>query len=161
MNAILTYWRGISQREQQMFIAVAIVLAIALFYIAIVNPIKTRSVQAEQNVKIEGELSAWVTNKSAELKALRASNGAGAGRAGMPLNQAVTSSISRYGLEIERLQPQQDNIQVWLKAMPFNTLTQWLEDLEKNFGVHVIFIEISSTDVSGVVEIRRLQLGRN
>jgi general secretion pathway protein M len=161
MDAILTYWRGISQREQQMFVGVTVVVVIALFYVAVINPIKTRAEQAQQNVKIESELSAWVTQKSAELKSLRASSGSGAGRANMPLNQAVTSSISRYGLEIERLQPQQDTIQVWLKVMPFNTLTQWLEDLEKNFGVHVIFIEVSATDVTGVVEVRRLQLGRN
>ncbi len=161
MNAILTYWRGISQREQQMFIGVSIIVVIALFYVAIINPIKTRAEQAQQNVKIESELSAWVTEKSAELKSLRASSGSSVGRANIPLNQAVTSSISRYGLEIERLQPQQDTIQVWLKAMPFNTLTQWLEDLEKNFGVHVIFIELSAANVTGVVEVRRLQLGRN
>ncbi len=161
MDALLTYWRGISQREQQMFIGVTIVVVIALFYVAIIEPIKTRAEQAQQDVKIESELSAWVTQKSAQLQSLRASSGSSAGRSNVPLNQAITSSISRYGLEIERLQPQQDTIQVWLKAMPFNTLTQWLEDLEKNFGVHVIFIEVSATDITGVVEVRRLQLGRN
>lgn len=160
MNAIVTYWQGISQREQIMFGVVIGVLALALFYIALIQPLQARTEQAKQNVKIEGELSAWVTQKSAVLKSLRATSGGGSSSSDMPLNQAVTASIRRYGLEIERLQPLQDNIQVWLKSMPFNTLTRWLEDLEKNYGVHVVFIEIGDTDTSGVVEVKRLQLGR-
>ena len=79
----------------------------------------------------------------------------------MPISQAVTSSVSNFNLQIIRLQPQQEDLQVWLQPMPFNSLLRWLDELEKRYAISVKSIEIDKGEASGNVEVKRLQLGRS
>ncbi len=160
MNEILAYWHKISAREKQGLIAVAVLLVVLMLYSFVVSPFVTRFAQAEKSLQEESELLHWVDGKIARLKMLQAnSSNSRSQTPQLPLNQAVTTSVRRFNLEIIRLQPQRQELQVWLKPMPFSVLLEWLDDLAQNYGVEVKFIELGKTDVQGVVEVKRLQLG--
>lgn len=160
MNALIAYWKGLSRREQRLLSVASAVLVVGVLYWGVVTPLQERAEQAQQRLNSERSLLSWVDGKAAEIQALRRVAGNSGQVNALPLNQSVTTSVKRYNLEIVRLQPQQEEIQVWLKPMPFNSLISWLDYLSINHGVEVKFIDVGKTDTQGVVEVKRLQLGR-
>ncbi len=159
MNPIQHYWEGISTREQHIVIAVSAVFSLTLFYLIFISPLITRAQEANQQLNNEQELSVWVAAKSGQLEILRETASGGVNLS-LPINQVVTASARRFGLVIERLQPQQSDLQVWLKPLSFETLVKWLENIETSAGISVKFIELTGSEQPGMVEIKRLQLTR-
>lgn len=160
MKAILIYWQGLEKREQHFAMITIVVLILCLLYFGIISPLQKRAEQAQKNVRSELGVFVWVSDKAGEIEAFRGQAGDTTQVSALPLNQAVTSSVKHYNLEIDRLQPFQEDIEVWLKPMPFSSLLKWLEDLSKKYGVQVKFIDIGKTDAQGMVEVKRLRLGR-
>lgn len=160
MKALIAYWQGLSRREQRLLAVASAVILLGTLYWGVVSPLQAKAEQAEKSVISERNLLSWVNSKAAEIEALRRATGDRSQASALPLNQSVTTSVKRYNLEIVRLQPQQEDIQVWLKPMPFNALISWLDDLSVNHGVQVKFIDVGKTETPGVVDVKRLQLGR-
>ena len=63
-------------------------------------------------------------------------------------------------IAISRMQPQGEELQVWIDQAPFNDVLGWLQSLEKT-GVSVLDIDIAESTLPGQVKIRRLKLGRS
>ena len=77
-----------------------------------------------------------------------------------PLNQAASSSAPRFGIELIRVQPRDDMLQVWVKPLSFDSLLDWMQFMHTRYGISVEFLDIDRGDKSGVVEVKRLQLKR-
>ena len=159
MNALVTYWQNLSSREQRLLLVASGLIVVATLYWGVLAPLQQRAEIAESRLKVEKNLRSWVEGKAVEIEQLRAMKGTGPAT-GKPLQQVVTGSVSRFKLEIIRLNPVKDEIQVWLKPMPFNTLLKWIDALSVQYGVSVTFLELGKTDTQGLVEIKRLQLGK-
>ncbi|MFD2179135.1 type II secretion system protein M [Veronia pacifica] len=159
MNALVTYWQSLSSREQRFLLVASGFIFIAVLYWGVLAPLQQRAEIAENRLRSEKNLLNWVEGKAAEIESLRAIKGTGQAT-GRPLQQVVTSSVGRFNLEIIRLNPVKDEIQVWLKPMPFNILLKWIDHLSVQYGVGVIFLELGKTDTQGLVEVKRLQLGQ-
>ncbi|PKF51404.1 type II secretion system protein M [Enterovibrio nigricans] len=160
MKAVIAYWQHLSRREQRLLTVAMVALVLASLYWGVISPLQARAELAKQQLANEKSLLTWVNSKGAEIEALRSVSGSGGQVSALPLNQSVTSSVKRFNLEILRLQPQREELQVWLKPMPFNSLLRWLDFLSKTHGVEVKFIDLGKTDTQGMVEVKRLQLGR-
>ncbi|ATF09486.1 type II secretion system protein M [Candidatus Enterovibrio altilux] len=160
MKAILAYWQRLSRREQLLLNTTSGALLLGAFYWSIISPLQNRTEQAQQRLSSEKILLTWVTAKATEITTLRAATGNNAQVMALSLNQAVTASVKRYDLEIIRLQSQQDELQVWLKPIPFNTLLIWLNFLATSHDIQVKSLNLSKADMDGVVEVKGLQLGR-
>ena len=63
-------------------------------------------------------------------------------------------------IAISRMQPQGEELQVWIDQAPFNDVLSWLQSLEK-IGVSILDIDITASDLPGQVKIRRLKLGKS
>ncbi|WP_223824367.1 type II secretion system protein M [Candidatus Enterovibrio escicola] len=155
----MAYFQRLSRREKCLLRGVFSVLLLGGLYWGGIHPLCERVKLAKQWLSNEKILLTWVSEKAAEIEGLRATAGNRRQLSSLPLNQAVTTSVKRYNLEMVRLQPQQEELQVWLKPMPFNTLLSWLDFLEVTHGVQVKFIDLGKTDTEGVVDVKRLQLG--
>ena len=59
------------------------------------------------------------------------------------------------------MQPQGDTLQVWIDEISFDQLITWLNNLSENYGLKVTSIDLSKAEQQGVVQVRRLQLGKN
>jgi general secretion pathway protein M len=57
------------------------------------------------------------------------------------------------------MQPQGEELQVWIDQAPFNDILSWLQSLEKT-GISVLDIDIAESGLPGQVKIRRLKLGK-
>ncbi|GAA5143343.1 type II secretion system protein GspM [Thalassotalea piscium] len=153
------WWLGLNTREQRLVGALGGIVVIFLFYSLVWQPLNKKIINAEKRVARQHELLVWVKQEVARYQA----NG---GNSKQPRNNASLSSIvnqaaSRSGISITRIQPQGDDLQIWIDNIAFNSLLQWLAQLSEKHGLTIKNIDLDATDIDGEVRVRRLQLGNN
>ena len=149
----------LNSREQRLVIISAILVLIAIFYWSIWSPLNTSLERGKIAVKNQTELLYWVQKNANKAVQMRSSAGKNASFSGS-LPQAVNQSATRMNIAISRMQPQGEELQVWIDQAPFNDILSWLQSLEKT-GVSIVDIDIAESDLPGQVKIRRLKLGKS
>ncbi|WP_261816445.1 type II secretion system protein M [Vibrio gallicus] len=155
-QAVLGYWAGISLREQRMLLITLGVALIAVFYWGGLQPLQQKTELAQTRLTSEKQLNYWVKDEADKITALRRTSTAPS-ISSLPLNQLLSASSSRYKVELVRLQPREDMVQVWVQPVAFKSLMSWLIYLRQQQGVDVAFLDINETDKPGIVEVKRLQ----
>lgn len=162
MNKLLAslqvWWLRITPREQRLVMVGGVALVIGILFWGIYQPMVQRAELAQNQLRTEKQLLNWVQNKADDIVALRG-NGARA-LSPLPFNQAVSSSARRFNIELVRVQPRGEEMQVWVQPLPFNQLVSWLEYLQQNHGVEAQFLDIDKNERVGVVDVKRLQLSK-
>ena len=80
---------------------------------------------------------------------------------GGTLDGVVNRTAFNHKIKITRLQPQGQELQVWIDAVPFDGLLMWLAELSDRYGVQVKVIEVAREQLpAGMVKVRRLQVSR-
>ncbi len=157
-RAFTSWWEKTSQREKWLVIICLVMILLGVVYWNVIQAMSQRAQQAQSDIATEKQLLHWVKQKADRITELRKSGGVAA--SAQPLNQVVSASTKRYNIELIRIQPRDEMLQVWVKPMQFDRLVNWLAYLQKNQGIQVEFMDISSSDVKGMVEVKRLQLRR-
>ncbi|WP_018982306.1 type II secretion system protein GspM [Salinimonas chungwhensis] len=157
MNTFTEKFKTLSEREQKLVLLSGAVLLIAMFYFAVWSPLTSGVEQARAQRQSQLELLSWVEQNAAKAQQLKRSGVAGAQFSGS-LAQAVTQSAARFDIPVSRMQPVNDELQVWVDQAPFNAVLAWLNQLEER-GIAILQVDISETDMPGQIKIRRLQLG--
>ena len=145
-------WDGLQSREQQILRFSAVILALLLFYLLIIDPVYSRRDDAEQRLRSAQEAFAVAQRQALDLKA--AASDPGAQASGSLLTQ-VESSAQQQGLRnaLKRLQPTgEDQIQVSLEGASYAQLIQWLSNLNQS-GVRAERVDIQldrASDLLGV-----------
>tara|TARA_B110000902_G_C13998993_1_gene471916 strand:+ start:247 stop:726 length:480 start_codon:yes stop_codon:yes gene_type:complete len=159
MDKLKSTFLQLSEREQRLVIISAVLVIVAIFYWGIWSPLNTSLERGQTAVNNQTELLAWVqknANRAAQLRRSGDNNTRFSGS----LPQAVNQSASRMKIAISRMQPQGDELQVWIDQAPFNDILSWLQSMEKT-GVSILDIDITASDLPGQVKIRRLKLGKS
>ena len=157
IEPLQAWWTSISQREQRLVIGCSILLILGAIYWGVLQPLNARAELAQSRIQSEKQLLAWVSNKADEIVELRGSGGA---KSAEPLNRSVPASMRRFKIELIRVQPRGEMLQVWVKPVPFNQFVDWLTYLKEQQGVEVEFMDIDRRDSPGVIEVKRLQFKR-
>ncbi len=150
-------WNTLEPRERLLSLICAGLLGIGVLYWGVWQPLQQQRLQAQTHLKAEQQLLQWVQKKADEVITLRNQTG-GVTRSTQPLNQIISGSVERFDIELIRLQPQDEEMQVHLQPVPFNQLVAWIDYLKEEQGVNVVFIDIERGDVDGMVKVNRLQL---
>ncbi|MBR9788070.1 MAG: type II secretion system protein M [Vibrionaceae bacterium] len=158
ISQVQTWWSSISQREQRMMMGCGVLVIVGLIYWGILQPMSQRAELAQSRIQSERQLLAWVKDKADDITALRKSGGVT--YSNQPLNQLVSSSARRYKVELIRVQPRNESVQVWIKPLAFNQLVDWLRYLKEQQGIEVEFLDIDRTEQAGMIEVNRLQFKR-
>lgn len=158
IESLQAWWNSISQREQRLVMGCSVLIVIGGVYWGVLQPLNQRAELAQTRIQSEKQLLNWVTDKADEISDLRGNGGVVVSN--QPLNQVVSSSIRRYKIELIRVQPRGDMLQVWIKPVPFNQFVDWLRYLKEKQGVEAEFMDIDRSEQSGVIEINRLQFKR-
>ncbi|MDK9775001.1 MULTISPECIES: type II secretion system protein M [unclassified Vibrio] len=156
--SIQAWWSGISQREQRLVLGCGALAAIGIIYWGILQPITQRAELAQSRIQTEKQLLSWVEDKADDITALRRSGGVSYST--QPLNQIVSSSARRYKVELIRVQPRNESVQVWIKPLAFNQFVDWLRYLKEQQGIEVEFLDIDRTEQAGMIDVNRLQFKR-
>lgn len=158
IEALNVWWSGISQREQRLLIICALLLVVGALYWGLLQPMQQRAEQAQMRISSERQLLGWVKEKADRISELRGRSGQSARV--LPLNQVVSTSVGRYKVDLIRMQPRDQELQVWVQPLSFNQLLSWLAHMRETHGVEVQFIDLAAAEQPGVVEVKRLQLKR-
>jgi general secretion pathway protein M len=158
LSSIKTWWHGLNLREQRLVLMMGSAVSIFLLYSFIWQPLNDNLAKKERTLASRQALLTWVTDNTARYQNVK-STGGGKKSSGS-LSSIINRTANQQKLTITRMQPQGDNVQVWLDSAPFTQLLFWLEHLANNEGLQVQAIDLSQGEKQGEVRIRRLQLSR-
>lgn len=148
----------LTDREQKLVVISAVVIVIGAIYFLIYAPMQASIERNSASLSSQKELLTWVTQNANRAQQLKQSGGQGNQFSGS-LPQAVNQTANNSDITISRMQPQGDDIQIWVDNARFDNVLNWLQSLEK-MGVQIIEADIAEGDSPGIVKIRRLRLSK-
>jgi general secretion pathway protein M len=152
-------WQQLNLREQRLVIIMSSVIGIFLLYSVIWQPLNDNLLKANEKLARQQALLVWVSEKTQYFNQIN--QGKGPVKSGGSLSSVINRTANQHQLTITRMQPQGENLQVWIDAASFTQLLFWLEHLANNEGLQVQNIDLARGDVPGEVRVRRLQLGKS
>ncbi len=156
---VIDWFSQLEAREQRVLKIGAMVLVIGLFYGLVWAPLNTSIERNTQLLAQQQQLSTWVTQQQAKVLQFRRSGPAKAKLQGS-IVQAVNQTARASNIRLTRIQPKNDEVQVWIDEIAFNQLLTWLASLDKT-GIRVLQADITESGGTGNVKVRRLQLGKS
>ncbi|MGY3926970.1 GspM family type II secretion system protein ExeM [Aeromonas simiae] len=160
MNALRAWWGSISPREQRLVGIGGVSLLVGLLYWGVWQPLADRVAERERQVAAQQRTLGWLKEKGEMVLALQAVTGRQVDTGGT-LEGVINRTASNHKITIARLQPQGQDLQVWIDTIPFDSLLLWIAELTDRYGIQVQVIEIArENQPPGMVKVRRLQLSR-
>jgi general secretion pathway protein M len=150
------WWQQLNNREQRLVVAMGLFFIVFIFYSAIWKPINNSITEANGKLVRQQELLTWVQDNTALYNQVKKSDGKSTLTGS--ISSATNRSAKTYKLTITRMQPQGDDLQVWIDSTPFTQLLFWLEHLTNQEGLQVKAIDLTLGDNVGEVKVRRLHL---
>lgn len=151
-------WQSLNQREQSLVIAMIAFVGIFMLYQLIWQPINNRIIDKQKKLERYQELLVWVNEKKAEYNSYAKLNQGGSSN--VSLSSVVNRSATKHKISISRIQPQGTEISVTIDEVPFDHVMDWLKQMAVAEGVIIKAIDLASTEIKGVVRVRRLSLGK-
>lgn len=158
MNELKDKFKALTEREQLLVLISVVAVVVGLFYFVIWQPLQTGIAQQTTTLEKQTEMRDWVQRQAIKATQLRSLAGKKSGFNGS-LPQAVNATSARHQIAISRMQPQSEELQVWVDEAEFNKVLAWLQALEK-MGILIKQVDISESNTPGIIRIRRLQLGK-
>ncbi len=147
------WFDSLAPRERVLVSAGAVVVALVLFWAIVLAPLSSKVRQLSDRVESKKATLAWMSEASAEIGAA----GAVAAGAGDPDQSLVvvidrTARQSGLGEAITRNQPVgEDGIRVRMEGAGFDTVTQWLSQLQTTHGLSLEAATFERGAVNGTV----------
>lgn len=155
-----SWWQQREVREQRLLGGLAVVLLVAFIWFLIWQPFQRSISQLEGRVQTQQETLRYVAEGTAQVRQLRDSQD-DAEQVGAVSSSELTSFISEQTnaleLDVSRLQPQGESVQLVLNEADFDSLLELLARFAEH-QVEVELMDVSETSDAGVVRVRRLQL---
>jgi len=152
------WWQQLNTREQRLVSVMSMLLSIFILYGLIWQPLTENIEKTTLKLERQQALLTWVAENTQRYQQAKRNARGGSGAS---LSSIVNRTSSANNITITRMQPQGDDLQVWIDEISFNQLLTWLEQLAINDGLQVKNIDLSSADQQGMVRVRRLQLGKS
>ncbi|MEQ6885071.1 type II secretion system protein M [Salicola sp. Rm-C-2C1-2] len=156
-RSAIAHYEQLSNRDRRALQIMLVALALAILYLGIWRPIVEFRGEGYERMQQARERVAWVSAREQDLKriAQKGESGQGASLGDADLLKTVTESADRSGLPLQRFEPSGDDaMRLWLEAVPFTDLTQWLAHLQSKYGLAVDQASLDRTKKPGLVDAR-------
>ena len=157
LQPVQDWWHHLADRERQLLSVAGTAFLIACFYWMVWHPLSVAEESAEVQLIKQRNMLNDVKSTASKIASLR---GSGESYHSKNLSSTVSRSSLDYGMQITRMQPRGKRVQVWLEDTSFNQLLEWLAFLVEKHHISIDLLDISRTDVKGVVSVKRLQLSK-
>lgn len=157
MQAVKQWFLQLTERERILVVAASLVTLLVLFYYLLWSPLNQALESQSAGLENDRKLLVWVQEQASRAQMLKSSGQINTFSGS--LTQLVNQTTRSANISVSRLQPQDEELQVWIDQVPFNALMSWLADLEQR-GVVILQSDFSETNEDGFVQVRRLQLGK-
>lgn len=154
------WWKKREPREQQLIVVMSVLLGVLVFWYGIWQPLQNATQRAEQRVAMQQETLRHVivtTQQIERLRDVRPAQQRGQAVTSAQLNSFISNTSAQHNLEVSRLQPQSDGVQVTYNEAVFDDLLAFLAVLEER-QVQLEAIDLAAGDEPGMVRVRRLQV---
>ena len=150
------WWQQLNSREQRLVASMGLVFMVFIFYSLIWQPLNNNLAEAESKLARQQQLLTWVQDNTALYQQVKGASGKG--KLTASISSVANRSANTFKLNITRMQPQGDDLQVWIESTPFTQLLFWLEHLANKEGLQVTAIDLTQGNKVGEVKVRRLHL---
>lgn len=147
MQQLQSWWLSLQKREQHLVLATAVTLTIAAFYWLLWAPLHQSYQVQQQQLQLVSQQLLQVRSfpvVSAQTKVQGS------------LTDIISSSARTHKIQVSRMQPQNDQMQVMLNDISFDQLLTWLHELQYQHHVSIVQLDLAVADAPGMVRVRRL-----
>ena len=156
MNELKQKWQQLDAKEKKLVSIMIIAIVIGLFYFAIWQPMHNSIADGNKRVAAQQKTLEWMQQSVSKVIQSGGAK-APASTANGSLTQRTNQAAARFKIQLSRVQPQNNELNIRIDNVDFNTFLAWLNELE-NQGVQATSIDLVKADKIGSVEIRKLQL---
>lgn len=143
-------WLGLSRRDQQAARLLGGALFIAIVLFGIILPIRGTSIDLQNDLDRAEDVFNELTALAPQALAVGGSGGELDPNA---LNSEVRRQAARYGVDIQRFEPDGDFLRVWLEDARYPSVVQWLGGLEA-LGITHSELTMDDRPSPGFVNVR-------
>lgn len=157
VRSAIAQYDHLSHRDRRALQIMIAALVVAVLYLAVWRPIIEFRSDGYERMQQARERVAWISAREQDLQQIAQTGDAGQGGTlgDADLLKTVTDSADRSGLPLQRFEPSGDKaMRLWLEAVPFIELTQWLDHLQNEYGLAVDQASLDRTDKPGLVDAR-------
>jgi len=155
----IALYQSKTESEQKLILILGVCFSLFIL-ISVYSSVANGLSETSKKLIQQQELNIWAEQQIALIK--RSGKTSSASGSTSSMAQVINTTARRNGITLARLQPQTaDLVKVGLEDMNFNQLTKWLADLRNQHGIYVSNLDLSKTDETGIVRVRRLDLERN
>lgn len=151
------WWQQLNTREQRLVLLLSVFVVIFVIYAYVWQPLNDNIEKSKKSIKRKQDLLTWVQENTTRYQQAQQN---GSTNTRESLSSIVNRTSKMNNINIDRMQPQGDDLQVWIDEISFNQLLSWLATLSQSHGLKVKSIDLNKAEQQGVVEVRRLQLGK-
>lgn len=153
---LVQHLEGRSSREKGMLLAAAVFLFSAGYYVLIWQPLSERIEQQKTMLQQLVAMNARLKSAAPEIIAARKSTTTTPAQ----VSQIISDSALSRGIAITWMDARGKYIQVRTGAVVFNDLLEWLNELRDEYALGVAQLDVKQAELSGMVNIQRLELTR-
>jgi general secretion pathway protein M len=147
MKQLQNWWQSLQKREQQLVQSAAVTIAVAAFYWLLWAPLH-QSYQTQQQQLRQVSQQLLQVRSFPAVSAQTKVQGS--------LTDIISSSARSHKVQVSRMQPQNDQMQVMLNDISFDQLLTWLHELQYQHKVSIVQLDLAAADAPGMVRVRRL-----
>ncbi|MBU2179922.1 MAG: type II secretion system protein M [Gammaproteobacteria bacterium] len=151
MKQLKLWWASLQPREQRLVGIGGVVLIIGAFYWLLWQPLhQSRTTQQQAATSAQAQLI-WLQSQLPKLS--QQSNSV---RSSASLTEVVSQTSRNFQVQVSRMQPQNEQLQLSLEDLAFDQLLRWLHELQFQHGIRLVQLDIATADKPGQVRVRRM-----
>lgn len=151
MKQLKLWWASLQPREQQLVSIAAVFLGIGAFYWLLWQPLHHSRITQQQAAENARAQLIWLQTQLPKL-----SQQSGNLRTSASLTEVVSQTSRNFQVQVSRMQPQNEQLQLSLEDIAFDQLLRWLHELQYQHGIRLIQLDIATSDIPGQVRVRRM-----
>lgn len=148
----LGYWRGLGARERIVLGIGGALAVVLLFFMLVWWPLQSDLNRLRAEVPTEQQKVQWMQAQAGRINQLRAANPSAVPSGG--LASFVEQSARTNGIRALIKPEGSSAVQLALDGIAFNSLLEWLTNLQKQGGVRIESANLEPTPSSGIVNAR-------
>ena len=154
VNEMKDKYNALDASERKMLVIGSVFVTLFIVYSLLYKPMVDSIAQYEKSNSENQELLIWMKQSAASLSGNTSGKNTIDKRKGRALNVVINTTATSARLNISRSQPRDNKqYQIWLDQVVFNDLLSWLDVLQKDYGIFVSNINLSTTDEKGKVRV--------
>jgi general secretion pathway protein M len=147
VKQLQSWWQSLQKREQQLVLGAGVTLALAAFYWLLWAPLHLNYQSQQVQLQQVSQQLLQVSNFPVVSTQTKVQGS---------LTDIISSSARTHKIQVSRMQPQNDQMQVMLNDISFDQLLTWLHALQYQHNVSIVQLDLAVADAPGMVRVRRL-----